>query len=103
MISQESLLPQLHLLKANNEIYCDANLKLMSELKVANNRLKCLINGDETTNNLLGIRKPSHDMCDLGSFETRLRSACTNIEAVEKSLPMTSMVKCSLKKISIPT
>lgn len=55
MIYQETLLRQLHLLMVNNEICCYANLKLISELKVAINRLKWMTIGDETINDLLGI------------------------------------------------
>lgn len=56
MFSQETLLRQHHLLRVNNEICCDSNLKVMSELKVAINHLKWMTIGDETINDLLGIR-----------------------------------------------
>lgn len=46
----------------NSEIYCDAKLKLTSDLKVANNRLKCLTSEDEQFNDLLGIGKLARDL-----------------------------------------
>lgn len=98
MISQETLLHKLHLLRTNNEIYCDANLMLTSDLKVANHRLKCLTSGDEKFNDLLGIGKLARDLYDAGSFEASSSSVCTYTDTVENSLHMTSMAKSSLKE-----
>lgn len=78
-------------------------MKLRSELNEANNRLNCLTIRGKTINNMLGVKKPSHDKCDLGFFETCSSFMCTNTEVVEKSLHVTSLAKSSLKKRFIPT
>lgn len=78
-------------------------MKLRYELNKANNRLNCLTIRGETINNMLDIRKPSHDKCDLGSFEIGSSFMCTNTEAMEKSLHVTYLAKSSLKKRFIPT
>ncbi|KAB2635936.1 hypothetical protein D8674_026470 [Pyrus ussuriensis x Pyrus communis] len=101
--SQENLMNQIHVLKANNVMYHKANWKQLLELNEANDKAIRLTIGAIKIDKMLSLGKPHGDKSGLGYVENESGSTGTKSRFVRESLPVVPKVNPSSKSRFILT